>query len=82
LLFRPSSLRVGLWLNLFNYNYRQFHRGLRVEVNAEAARFQKRYTHQTPAMKMGLTTTRLTWWDLIIAPIPENAHDFGSLTAW
>jgi hypothetical protein len=33
-------------------------------------------------MKMGLTTTRLTWKDLIIAPIPENAHDFGSLTTW
>lgn len=75
-----AKLRACLWINLVNYNYRQFHRSLRIEVNAGAARFQKRYVHQTPAMRMGLTTTRLMWRDLIIAPIPENAHNFGSLT--
>jgi IS1 family transposase len=77
-----ANLRSCLWINLFDYNYGRFHRSLRIEINAGAVRFRKRYVHQTPAMRMGLTTTRLTWRDLIIAPIPENAHNFGSLTVW
>jgi hypothetical protein len=50
-------------------SYRQFHKSLRLEINETPQKFQKRYRHQTPAMKMGLTTTQLTWRDLILAPI-------------
>ena len=27
---------------------------------------------------MGLTSTQLQWQDLILAPIPENAHEFST----
>ena len=69
-----------LWMNLFNYNYCQFHRSLRQDLTGESTKFQRRYRHLTPAMKMGLTSTRLDWRDLIIAPIPENAHEFTTST--
>ena len=69
-----------LWMNLFNYNYCQFHRSLRQDLTGESTKFQRRYRHLTPAMKMGLTSTRLDWRDLIIAPIPENAHEFITST--
>ncbi len=29
---------------------------------------------------MGLTTTQLTWRDLILAPIPEKAYQFTTST--
>ena len=69
-----------LWMNLFNYNYCQFHKSLRQDLTGEAPKFQRRYRHLTPGMKMGLTSTRLGWRDLIIAPIPENAHEFSTST--
>ncbi|WP_233220048.1 response regulator transcription factor [Pleurocapsa sp. CCALA 161] len=31
-------------------------------------------------MKMGLTSTKLEWRDLIVAPISENAHEFSTST--
>ena len=69
-----------LWMNLFNDNYCQFHRSLRQDLTGESTKFQRRYHHVTPAMQMGLTSTRLDWRDLIVAPIPENAHEFSTST--
>ena len=59
-----------LWINLFNYNYLQFHRSLRIKINTRTEKFTKKYHSYTPAMKIGLTQSGLTWRDLIIAPIP------------
>ncbi len=69
-----------LWINLFDYNYRQPHKSLRHDLTGEAQKFKRRYQHLTPAMKMGLTSTQLEWQDLILAPIPENAHEFSTST--
>ncbi|WP_013334776.1 IS1 family transposase [Gloeothece verrucosa] len=71
-----------MWINLFNYNYCQFHKSLREDLSGQPIKFQRRYNHLTPAMKMGLTTTQLTWRDLIVAPIAENAHKFPTSTVW
>lgn len=59
-----------LWINLFNYNYIQFHRSLRIKINNRTEKFTKKYQRYTPAMKIGLTQSGLTWRELIIAPIP------------
>ena len=69
-----------LWINLFDYNYRQPHKSLRHDLTGETQKFKRRYQHLTPAMKMGLTSTQLEWQDLILAPIPENAHEFSTST--
>lgn len=65
---------------IFDYNYRQPHKSLRQDLTGEAQKFKRRYQHLTPAMKMGLTSTQLEWRDLILAPIPENAHEFPTST--
>jgi IS1 family transposase len=59
-----------LWINLFNYNYIRFHRSLRIKINNRPEKFTKKYHSYTPAMKIGLTQSVLTWRELIIAPIP------------
>jgi IS1 family transposase len=59
-----------LWINLFNYNYIQFHQSLRTKINNRTEKFTKKYQRYTPAMKIGLTQSVLTWRDLIIVPIP------------
>ncbi len=69
-----------MWLNLFDYNYRQFHKSLRQDLTGQPVKFQRRYSHFTPAMKMGLTSTQLEWRDLIVAPIAPNAHNFVTST--
>lgn len=69
-----------LWLNLFDYNYRTFHKSLRQDLTGESQKFKRRYQHLTPAMKMGLTSTKLEWRDLIVAPIAEKAHEFSTST--
>lgn len=69
-----------LWINLFDYNYCQFHLSLRQDLTGHSQKFQRRYNHLTPAMKMGLTLTRLGWRDLIVAPITEKAHQFSTST--
>jgi IS1 family transposase len=69
-----------LWINLFDYNYRQFHKSLRQDLTGESQKFKCRYQHLTPAMKMGLTSTKLEWQDLIVAPIAQNAHEFSTST--
>ena len=61
-----------LWMNLFDYNYRQFHKSLRQDLTGVSTKFQTRYQHLTPAMKMGLTSTQLEWRDLIVAPIAKS----------
>jgi len=55
---------------LYNYNYIQFHRSLRVKVSENPQKFKKHYQHYTPAMKIGLTQTALTWRYLLTIPIP------------
>jgi IS1 family transposase len=65
-----QHFRQILWINLFNYNYLQFHRSLRIKINNRTEKFTKKYHSYTPAMKIGLTQSGLTWRELIIAPIP------------
>ena len=69
-----------LWINLFDYNYRQFHKSLRQDLTGKSQKFKRRYQYLTPAMKMGLTSTQLEWQDLILAPIAENAHKLSTST--
>ena len=61
-----------LWMNLFDYNYHQFHKSLRQDLTGRSQKFKRRYQHLTPAMKMGLTSTQLEWQDLILAPIAQR----------
>jgi len=58
-----------LWINLYNYNYIQFHKGLRQKISNNADKFNKHYQHLTPAMKMALTTGPLSWQFLFTVPI-------------
>jgi hypothetical protein len=74
-----KNFELMLWISLFDYNYCTFHKSLRQDLTGESQKFKRRYQHLTPAMKMDLTSTRLEWRDLILAPIPENAHEFFSL---
>ena len=59
-----------LWINLYNYNYIQFHKGLRQKLSNNVNKFKKRYQHSTPAMKMALTSGPLSWRFLWTVPIP------------
>ena len=67
------NLNRTLWLNLFDYNYCQFHRSLQVDLTGEKKKFKKRYKEATPAMKMGLTTGQLNWRYLLVVPIPKSS---------
>lgn len=78
---KQKNFESILWINLFDYNYRQFHKSLRQDLTGESQKFKRRYQYFTPAMKMGLTSTQLQWRDLIVAPITENAHEFSTSTA-
>jgi IS1 family transposase/transposase-like protein len=64
------NFKYMLLINLYNYNYIQFNKSLRVKVSESPKKFKKRYKHYTPAMKMGLTQTALTWRYLLTTPIP------------
>lgn len=65
-----SNFKITLWINLFDYNYRRYHKSLRIMLNqAERRRFQKSWSHRTPSMAMGLTQKPLTWRFLFVAPI-------------
>jgi len=59
----------NLWINLYNYNYIQFHKSLREKINESPVKFKKRYLHNTPAMKMGLTQEALNWRYLLTVPV-------------
>ncbi len=60
---------IVLWINLFDYNYIQFHKSLRVRINESIEKFTKRYYYRTPAMAMGLTSNQLSWRYLFTVPI-------------
>ncbi len=68
---KPNFSNI-LWINLFNYNYIQCHKSLREIINMEAKRFEQKYKHYTPAMKMGLTQAALDWRFLFTVPIPRK----------
>ena len=69
------NFSIIMWLNQFNYNYIQFHKSLRIKINDDDdddEKFVKKYKHNTPAMKIGLTNSQLTWKYLITVPIPRE----------
>jgi IS1 family transposase len=69
---KAENMDEALWINLFDYNYRQPHHSLRVRLpgRPKKERFKKRYRPCTPGMKMGLTTAPVDWKFLFIVPIP------------
>ncbi len=65
-----SNFNHLLWINLYDYNYRHYHKSLRLSVSGQKTlRFNKRWNHRTPAMAMGVTQEALTWRLLFLAPI-------------
>ncbi len=67
-----KNFSIIMWINLFNYNYLKFHKNLRVKVNNTNEKFVSKFEQNTPAMKIGLTNSRLDWRFMIIAPIPRQ----------
>jgi hypothetical protein len=68
---KKANFTDTLWINLYDYNYRCHHKSLRLALTHPGAlRFQKKWTHRTPAMAMGLTQEALTWRFLFVMPIP------------
>jgi len=61
-----------MWINLFNYNYIQFHKSQRIRINDSDKKFVSHYQHITPAMKIGLTNSQLNQRYMITAPIPRE----------
>lgn len=59
-----------MWINLFDYNYRHFHKSLRIKISQHQQKFRRRWLHQTPAMAAELTNLQLSWRFLIVVPIP------------
>ena len=66
------NFNTVMWINLYNYSYIQFHRSLKIRINDNNDKFKKRYDHYTPAMKIGLTRSALTWRLLLTYPVPES----------
>jgi len=66
---KKTHFQYNLWINLYNYNYIQVHKSLRVKITERHKKFKKRYKHNTPAMKMGLTREALNWRYLLTIPI-------------
>ncbi len=66
------NFSIIMWINLFNYNYIQFHKSLRVRINDNDEKFVSKFEHNTPAMKIGLTNSQLNWRYMITAPIPRE----------
>jgi IS1 family transposase len=67
-----ANFNTVMWINLFNYNYIQHHRSLKVQTNNSDGKFQKKYDHYTPAMQIGLTRAALTWRLLLTYPVPSG----------
>ena len=67
-----TNFNRTLWINLFNYNYCQFHKSLRQDLTGSKNKFKKRYKEVTPAMKMGLTSSQLNWRFLLVSPVPKT----------
>jgi IS1 family transposase len=70
---KQANLNRTLWINLFDYNYVQFHRSLRIDLTQQKKQFHKRYKEMTPAMKIGLTSSQLSWRDLLVVPISKSS---------
>ena len=67
---KKSNFNHLLWINLYDYNYRHYHKSLRFPVVGQKAfRFNKRWNQRTPAMAMGATQEALTWRLLFLVPI-------------
>ena len=67
---KKANFTDTLWINLYDYNYRCHHKSLRRPLTFPGmSRFQKKWTHRTPAMAMGLTQKALTWRFLFVVPI-------------
>ena len=62
-----------LLINLFDYNYRNFHKSLRIKIHYHSPKFKKRWSPRTPAMAAGLTNSQLDWRFLMVTPIPLTA---------
>ncbi len=71
-----ADFSIVMWINLFNYNYIQLHKSLRMriddEINNKIEKFVKKYKHNTPAMRIGLTNSHLNWRYLLTCPIPRE----------
>ena len=67
-----TNFNRTLWINLFDYNYCQFHKSLRLDLTGKNTKFKKRYKQVTPAMKMGLTSSQLDWKFLLVSPVPKS----------
>lgn len=68
---KTEAFEDTLAISLFDYNYRRFHKSLRSSLpGCPKKQFSKRYRLSTPAMKMGLTQSPLTWRFLMVAPVP------------
>ncbi len=67
-----TNLNRTLWINLFDYNYCQFHKSLRLDLTEQKIKFKKRYKEVTPAMKIGLTSSQLSWRFLLVSPVPKS----------
>ena len=67
---KKSNFNDTLWINLYDYNYRCHHKSLRLPLtHPGTSKFQRKWTHRTPAMAMGLAKEALTWRFLLVAPI-------------
>ncbi len=65
-----SNFNHLLWINLYDYKYRHYHKSLRLPVEGQKPiRFKKRWHHRTPAMAIGVTQEALTWRLLFLAPV-------------
>lgn len=64
-----ANCDVALWINLFDYNYIQFHKSLRIKINESMEKFTKKYSYRTPAMAIGLVNNQLSWRYLFTVPI-------------
>ena len=69
---KAENMDEALWINLFDYNYRQPHASLRIRLPGrwKIEKFKKRFRPCTPAMKMGLTNAPVEWNYLFVAPVP------------
>ena len=58
-----------MWINLFDYNYIKYHKSLRIKLTDKKVFMEKKYIHQTPAMKMGIMKKKLNWRILLTTPV-------------
>ena len=58
-----------MWINLFDYNYIRFHKSLRIKIADTDKKFERKYIHQTPAMKLKITKKQLNWRYLLTCPV-------------